>query len=239
MLSLREAAALAGTSEVTARRDIRLLAEQGLLRRTHGGAAAPSASSNAEPSSVEQGGKDEIALAASELVGHHDAVALGPGTTTQALARRLADREDLTVVTTSLLVCEALLHAPGVQVLLSGGSLRGSTRALIGPLAEQSLAGLHVRTLFVSGDGLSAERGLSTSDVLAAAVDRRLAETAASIVVLVDHTKVGVKAVSQTIPTRSIDRVITDGRADQEELRRLEAAGVEVAVCPIRRGGGS
>jgi DeoR/GlpR family transcriptional regulator of sugar metabolism len=44
MISLREAAELAGTSEVTARRDIRLLAESGLLRRTHGGAAAPSTS---------------------------------------------------------------------------------------------------------------------------------------------------------------------------------------------------
>jgi DeoR/GlpR family transcriptional regulator of sugar metabolism len=238
MISLREAAELAGTSEVTARRDIRLLAESGLLRRTHGGAAAPSASATREPSYVEKAAqasaeKEQIALAAAELIGDDDAVAIGPGTTTLALARLLVDRRDLTVVTTSLLVCSALLDAPGVQVLLSGGSLRGATHALVGPLAEQSLAGLHVRTLFVSGNGLSADRGLSTPDVLTAAVDRRLAATAASIVVLVDHTKVGVEAMSLTVPIGSIDRLITDERADPEELRRLEAAGVAVTVCPV------
>jgi DeoR/GlpR family transcriptional regulator of sugar metabolism len=87
--------------------------------------------------------------------------------------------------------------------------------------------------LFLSGNGLSAARGLSTPDVLTAAVDRRLAETAASIVVLVDHTKVGVEAMSQTVPTGSISRLITDEGADPEELRRLEAAGVAVTVCPV------
>jgi DeoR/GlpR family transcriptional regulator of sugar metabolism len=137
MISLREAAELAGTSEVTARRDIRLLAESGLLRRTHGGAAAPSTSATREPSYVEKATqasaeKEEIALAAAQLIGDDDAVALGPGTTTLALARLLVDRRDLTVVTTSLLVCSALLDAPGVQVLLSGGSLRGATHALVG-----------------------------------------------------------------------------------------------------------
>jgi DeoR/GlpR family transcriptional regulator of sugar metabolism len=240
MISLREAAQLAGTSEVTARRDIRLLAESGLLRRTHGGAAAPSATSTREPSYVEKAGqasaeKEQIALAAAGLIGDDDAVAIGPGTTTLALARLLVDRRDLTVVTTSLLVCSALLEAPGVQVLLSGGSLRGATHALVGPLAEQSLTGLHVRTLFVSGNGLSAHRGLSTPDVLTAAVDRRLAATASSIVVLVDHTKVGLEAMSQTVPTAAIDRVITDERADPEELGRLAAAGVDVTVCPVGR----
>jgi DeoR/GlpR family transcriptional regulator of sugar metabolism len=240
MISLREAAELAGTSEVTARRDIRLLAESGMLRRTHGGAASLPAAATREPSYQEKAGqasaeKAQIALAAAQLIGDDDAVALGPGTTTLALARLLVDRRDLTVVTSSLLVCDALLEAPGVQVLLSGGSLRGATHALVGPLAEQSLAGLHVRTLFVSGNGLSAERGLSTPDVLTAAVDRRLAQTASTVVVLADHTKVGVEAMTPTVPTAAIDRLITDDRSDPEELRRLEAAGVAVTVCPVDR----
>jgi len=238
MMSLREAAEVAGTSEVTARRDIRLLAESGLLRRTHGGAAAPCSPPHHEPSYVEKSAqasaeKHQIARAAAELIGDDDAIALGPGTTTLALACLLKDRRDLTVVTTSLLVCDALIDAPGVQVLVSGGSLRGATHALVGPLAESSLAGLHVRTLFLSGNGLSADRGLSTPDVLTAAVDRRLAETAAGVVVLVDHTKVDVEAMSQTVPTACIDRLITDERSDVEELRRLEAAGVAVTVCPV------
>jgi len=234
MISLREAADLVGTSEVTVRRDLRLLADQGLLRRTHGGAAVQAASSR-EQSYVEKAQqaaseKEQIAAAAAELVHDSGAIALGAGTTTLALAHRLVGRRDLTVVTNSLLVCQALLEAVGVQVLVSGGSLRRSTHALVGPLAEQTLSGLHVGTLFVSGNGLSALRGLSTPDLLAAAVDRRLADMAASVVVLADHTKIGIEAVSQTIPTSAIDRLITDARADPDELRRLQDAGVEVSV---------
>ncbi|MDP9394972.1 MAG: DeoR/GlpR family DNA-binding transcription regulator [Actinomycetota bacterium] len=234
MISLREAAELVGTSEVTVRRDLRLLADQGLLRRTHGGAAA-SATSSREPTYLEKARqaaseKEQIAAAAAELVPDRAAISLGAGTTTLALARRLVERQDLTVVTTSLLVCQALLEAPGVSVLVTGGSLRRSTHALIGPLAEQSLRGLHVDTLFVSGNGLSVLRGLSTPDVLAAAVDQRLADTADRIVVLADHTKVGVEAMTQTVPLSAIDLVITDGRADADEVRRLRDAGVEVTV---------
>ena len=240
MVSLREAAELVGASEVTVRRDLRLLSDQGLLRRTHGGAATAQDSAR-EASYLEKarqaaGEKDLIAAAAAELVPDGGAIALGAGTTTLALARRLADRQGLTIVTTSLLVCQALLEAPGVSVLVSGGSLRRSTHALIGPLAEQALSGLHVDTLFVSGNGLSALRGLSTPDVLAAAVDQRLAGTATRIVVLADHTKVGVEAVTRTIPTSAIDVVITDDRADPGEVQRLRDAGVEVTVVGATDG---
>jgi DeoR/GlpR family transcriptional regulator of sugar metabolism len=243
MISLREAADLVGTSEVTVRRDLRLLSDQGLLRRTHGGAATAQSSSR-EPTYLEKAReaadeKAQIAAAAAELVPNGAAIALGAGTTTLALARCLVDRQDLTIVTTSLLVCQALLEAPGVSVLVSGGSLRRSTHALIGPLAEQALRGLHVDTLFLSGNGLSALRGLSTPDVLAAAVDQRLADTAARIVVLADHTKVGVEAVTQTVPTRAIDLLITDARADAAELQRLRDAGVEVTVVSADPGSSS
>ena len=90
----------------------------------------------------------------------------------------------------------------------------------------------------MSGNGLSAERGLSTPDVLTAAVDRRLARTAGTVVVLADHTKVGVEAMTQTVPTAAIDHLITDDRSDPGELRRLEAAGVAVTVCRVDRSPG-
>jgi DeoR/GlpR family transcriptional regulator of sugar metabolism len=243
LISLREAAELAGTSEVTARRDIRLLAESGMLRRTHGGAACLSASATREPSYQEKTGqasaeKAQIALAAAALVGDDDAVAIGPGTTTLALARLLVDRRGLTVVTSSLLVCDALLDAAGVQVLLSGGSLRGSTHALVGPLAEQSLAGLHVRTLFVSGNGLSAGAGCPpptcSPQRWTGGWPRRPAPSWCSSTTPRSASR---RCRRPSRPPRST-RLITDDRADPDELRRLEAAGVAVTVCPVVRSPG-
>ena len=88
----------------------------------------------------------------------------------------------LTVVTNSLLVAQALAHANRVEVVMTGGTLRGSNYALVGSGAEQSLQGLRVSRAFLSGSGLTAERGLSTSNMLSASVDRALVQAAAEVV---------------------------------------------------------
>ncbi|MCU1679200.1 MAG: DeoR family transcriptional regulator [Frankiales bacterium] len=234
LLTMRDVTSLVGTSEATARRDLRHLAEEGLIRRTHGG-AAPSRLVSREAPYLEKAQqaaaeKHAIAAAAAAMISDGDTVAIGPGTTTFALAQLLTAVDDLTVVTNSVLVCAALERASNVHLLLSGGLVRNSTHALVGPLAEQSISGLFVSTLYLSGNGLSAARGLSTPDVLAAAVDRRLVMSAARVVVLVDHTKVGVETMSQTAGPEHISCVITDDQADPAELERLRQAGIEVVV---------
>lgn len=123
---------------------------------------------------------------------------------------RLARIPGLTVVTNSLLVAQALAHANRVEVVMTGGTLRGSNYALVGSGAEQSLQGLRVSRAFLSGSGLTAERGLSTSNMLSASVDRALVQAAAEVVVLADHTKLGTDTMFQTVPTDVITRLVTD-----------------------------
>ncbi|WP_019137318.1 DeoR/GlpR family DNA-binding transcription regulator [Cellulomonas massiliensis] len=229
---LRDIAAQVGTSEVTVRRDLRLLEEQGLLDRRRGGAAAPGVLSQ-EPTYVQKSHtalheKRAIAALAASLVDDGDAVVLGAGTTTEELARRLVGRRDLTVVTNSMLVGTLLAHAPGVEVVMTGGQLRGSTFALVGSAAEQSLEGVRVRTAFLSGNGLTVARGLSTPNMAAASMDRVLVGAAQELVVLADHTKLGVDTMFQTAPPEHITRLVTDDRADPEQLEGLRALGVEV-----------
>ncbi|RZS91349.1 DeoR family transcriptional regulator [Motilibacter rhizosphaerae] len=235
-VSLRELARLTGTSEVTVRRDLRSLEAEGLLSRRHGGAVAREAlhePTHSEKSHVAAAEKAAIAAAAAELVEDGEALVLGPGTTTQALARRLTRKRDLTVVTNSLLVAQALSRAPGVDVVMTGGSLRGSIFALVGGDAEHALAGLRVSTAFMSGNGLSAERGLSTPSMLVAGVDRAIAAAARRVVVLVDHTKVGVDTMVQTVPTSRIDLVVTDAAAPPDAVAALRAADVECRVVDV------
>ena len=237
LLTITEVTELVSTSEATVRRDLRHLAEEGLIRRTHGG-AAPSLLVSREAPYQEKAQqvaaeKHAIAVAAARLIADGDTVAIGAGTTTFALAQQLTGVAELTVVTNSVLVCAALERAPNVHLMLSGGLLRNSTYALVGPVAEQSLAGLHVSTLYLSGNGLTAARGLSTPDVLAAAVDKRLAMSAARVVVLIDHTKIGVETMMQTVAPADIACVITDSAADKAELNGLRQLGVEVMVVDV------
>ncbi|MFD3514104.1 DeoR/GlpR family DNA-binding transcription regulator [Streptomyces sp. NPDC058657] len=239
-VSLRELARVVQTSEVTVRRDVRALEAEGLLDRRHGGAVLPGGftreSGFPQKSHLATAEKTAIADLAAGLVEEGEAIVVGAGTTTQELARRLARIPGLTVVTNSLLVAQALAHANRVEVVMTGGTLRGSNYALVGSGAEQSLQGLRVSRAFLSGSGLTAERGLSTSNMLSASVDRALVQAAAEVVVLADHTKLGTDTMFQTVPTDVITRLVTDdpGAHDERaatELQALADQGVQIAVA--------
>lgn len=246
-VSLRELARVVQTSEVTVRRDVRALEAEGLLDRRHGGAVLPGGftreSGFPQKSHLATAEKTAIADLAAGLVNEGEAVVVGAGTTTQELARRLARVPGLTVVTNSLLVAQALAHANRVEVVMTGGTLRGSNYALVGSGAEQSLQGLRVSRAFLSGSGLTAERGLSTSNMLSASVDRALVQAAAEVVVLADHTKLGTDTMFQTVPTDVITRLVTDEPPPHDdraltELQALADQGVQIAVAGPGAGSG-
>jgi DeoR/GlpR family transcriptional regulator of sugar metabolism len=239
-VSLRELARVVQTSEVTVRRDVRALEAEGLLDRRHGGAVLPGGftreSGFPQKSHLATAEKTAIADLAAGLVEEGEAIVVGAGTTTQELARRLARVPGLTVVTNSLLVAQALAHANRVEVVMTGGTLRGTNYALVGSGAEQSLQGLRVSRAFLSGSGLTAERGLSTSNMLSASVDRALVQAAAEVVVLADHTKLGTDTMFQTVPTDVITRLVTDEPPAHDdraatELQALADQGVQIAVA--------
>jgi len=246
-VSLRELARVVQTSEVTVRRDVRALEAEGLLDRRHGGAVLPGGftreSGFPQKSHRATAEKTAIADLAASLVEEGEAIVVGAGTTTQELARRLARVSGLTVVTNSLLVAQALAHANRVEVVMTGGTLRGSNYGLVGSGAEQSLHGLRVSRAFLSGAGLTAERGLSTSNMLAASVDRALVQAAAEVVVLADHTKLGTDTMFQTMPTELIPHLVAneppiDVERARAELQALADRGVQVAVAPPAGGPG-
>lgn len=233
--TLRELATLTESSEVTTRRDLRSLESEGRLRRRHGGAVLHSGPSHEPPyaakARVAAAEKAAIAEAAAALVEPGDAIVIGPGTTTRAFARRLVERADLTVVTNSLLVTEALMDVPAVEVHVTGGTLRASIHALIGPAAERSLAGLRTARAFISGNGVTAERGLTTPNPLVASGDRALAAAAREVVVLADSTKIGEDTMCQTVTPDGMTHLIVDEGADADELDRLRELGVDVTVA--------
>jgi DeoR/GlpR family transcriptional regulator of sugar metabolism len=235
-VSLRELAESVDSSEVTVRRDIRALEEQGVLDRRRGGAVWPGGLSHEQSyrqkRSVASAEKQAIATEAAALVEEGDAIVVGAGSTTQEFARQLARIADLTVVTNSLLVAQALSDAKA-EVVLTGGSLRKSTHALIGSGAEKALAGLRVRRAFLSGNGLTHERGLSTPNMHVASVDQAITHSAQEVVVLADHTKLGLDTMFQTVPTAGIAHLVIDSGADPEVLAEFQADGIEVHVADV------
>jgi DeoR/GlpR family transcriptional regulator of sugar metabolism len=248
--SFRELAEALGISESTVRRDLRSMVADGLLTATRGGvgplptrASAPS-STPAEPTRSTppppvdgapydpvRAEREAIAAYAAGLVVPGSAVLLGPGRTTTALARRLAGISHQTVVSNSIPVTQELIGSPQIEVVLVGGALRRSIGAMVGPITEQVLQGLRGAQVFLSGDGVTTERGLTTPNVFAAATDQALTAAGKQVVVLADHTKLGHDTMCQTVPSERIDVLVTDGAADPEVVRRLRAEGVDVQLA--------
>jgi len=125
-----------GVSEITIRRDLNELARQGLVRRAHGGAVFP-VEAPPEPPVIQrmQENRDlkiRIARAAAGLVDTGDTIFISSGSTATYVARQLADRKNLTVVTNSISVATELASAEGITVVVLGGMLRASELSMVG-----------------------------------------------------------------------------------------------------------
>jgi DeoR family transcriptional regulator of aga operon len=220
-----------GASPATVRRDLRLLEQQRLLSRTHGGAVAHGVLY--ELPLRYRGGrhgeeKRRIAAAAASRVQEGMVVGLTGGTTTTEVARALSDMRRLTIVTNSLSIAGELAVRPNLKLVVTGGVARSASYELVGPLAEGSLSGLNLDLAIVGVDGLSVEAGLTTHHELEAATNRALIERAARRLVVADSSKIGRAAFARIVEFARVHDVITDGSADAAELARLRDAGAAV-----------
>jgi DeoR family transcriptional regulator, aga operon transcriptional repressor len=222
-----------GVSEATVRRDLRALDEQRLLERSHGGAV--SHGTVYELPVRYRGGharaeKQRIAREAAGRVKDGEAVALTGGTTTTEVARRLAPRSGLTVVTNALNIAAELAVRPGLKLVVTGGVARSASYELVGPLADATLRTLNVDTAFVGVDGIDVTTGLSTRNETEAATNLALIERSRRVVVVADATKLARVAFATICPLGAVDELITDDGADPAELDRLRAAGLHVTA---------
>jgi DeoR/GlpR family transcriptional regulator of sugar metabolism len=208
-----------GVSDMTIRRDLEVLARDGLVEKVHGGAVLPGAAASHEPGFeaklvLEQPEKTAIARAAAKLVRPGTAVALAAGTTTFALAQCLLDVPGLTIVTNSLRVTNMFSGTRGLDgaadsVVLTGG-VRTPSDALVGPVADLTVRSLHFDLLFLGCHGFDAEAGLTTPNLAEAETNRAFVRVARRVVVLADHTKWGLVSLSSFARLNEIDVLITD-----------------------------
>jgi DeoR family transcriptional regulator, aga operon transcriptional repressor len=221
-----------GVSAATIRRDLELLEGQRLLNRTHGGAVAHGLLYELPlryKTARHQEEKRRIALEAAGRVPDGAAIGLTGGTTTTEVARALVDRQKLTVVTNALNIAGELAVRPNVKLVVTGGLARMESYELVGPLAEQSLAELHLDMAFVGVDGISAEDGLTTHHEVEAHTNRALIERASRVIVVADGSKLGAVAFARICPIGAVDELITAG-ADPDAVAPFREAGLIVIV---------
>lgn len=226
-----------GVSDMTIRRDLEVLAKDGLVEKVHGGAVLPGSHAGHEPGFedklvLERPEKNTIARAAASLVKPNTAVAIASGTTTFALAQCLLDVPGLTIVTNSLRVAGLFGPPRGPEtgaVVLTGG-MRTPSDALVGPVADLTIESLHFDTLFLGCTGLDPEVGLTTPNLAEAETNRALINRARRVVVLADHSKWGVVSLASFASVDKINVLVSDALLSAEAHAALAGRVGEIVI---------
>lgn len=243
--SISELASEFGVSSMTVRRDIELLAEEGLVIKVRGGVTAvPTIPAPHERPDVRTFGhrreKEAVARLAATLVQPGMSVGLSAGSTAWFVAQAIRSIAQVTVVTNSLAVADLLADdggredLPSQAVVLTGG-VRTPAGALVGPVATRALSHLHCDVVFISVHGIDPRSGFTTPNLLEAETDRALLASGLRKVIVADHSKWGTVSLTTIADLDAVDTVvIDDGLPDRDvaELRRHVADLRVAAVAP-------
>ncbi|MEI7745737.1 MAG: DeoR/GlpR family DNA-binding transcription regulator [Chloroflexota bacterium] len=217
-------------SDMTVRRDLEVLHERRLLEKVHGGATALSSLAQFEPgfvakSSLQQAEKELIAETAVGLVEPGMAIAISAGTTTFAMAARIAEIPRLTIVTNSMRVADVLFRTGrhDQTVILTGGT-RTPSEALVGPFTIAQLRSIHVDLVFMGIHGMDAKAGFTCPNIAEAETNVTLREAGRRLVVVADSTKWGVVGIATIARLDEADILVTDSSLEGAAVPILEEA---------------
>lgn len=230
-----ELAAELGVSLATVRRDLDLLATEGLVSRTHGGAVLPDSSTAferlySEKRQLFQSEKARIGAAAAAMVADGETLVLDTGSTTFEVARHLSGHKNLTIITNDLLIVSTLEFDPTTVVMVTGGTRRSGYSVLIGPVTEDLLRSVRVNKSFLSADAVQLDHGISNATFAEVATKRLIIEAAQEVILVVDHSKFGGVALARVAPLDRVHHIVTDSGVDAEVLQGLARRNIPVTV---------
>ncbi|MDD9301019.1 MAG: DeoR/GlpR transcriptional regulator [Desulfobacter sp.] len=221
-------------TELTIRRDLDLLESQGILDRTHGGAILRQRMKTEplyrEKDQANPGEKEMIGKAVNQVVEPGDTLLINTGSTTTQVLKHLSG-EQMRVITSNTNALK-VVSDPRIELILTGGMFRPESNSMIGLFAHSLLNQVCGSKAIIGVDGLSVKFGLTTPIQEEAEVTRLMIErTQGPVVVVTDHSKIGVVANFTTAPISKIDILITDAGIKPEFKKMLEDTGIRVIIA--------
>jgi DeoR family transcriptional regulator of aga operon len=225
-----------GVSAQTVRKDLRYLAERGVMARAYGGAIDSSVvgavltEPNYEAKFTHLDEKRRIGVRAAALIKPGDTVVIDSGTTGIQLAEALPDI-DVTVVTNDFGVLTALAPKNSITLVMLGGELRRRNMAFYGGLTVDALDALHVDKLFLGVDGFDLERGITTHYEPEALLNRKMVEASRQVIAITDSSKFGKICLHRIIPVSALNMLITDTGATEDIIQASHQLGFELQLA--------
>jgi len=219
----------------TIRRDLTMMEEKGLLKRTHGG-AVPLSKVRRFPMDdrirYSEGTEHQNAVAklAAAYIEQGDTIFIGGASIHYILLKYLPVDRNYTVITNSLVIAEKLKHYSNIETYIVCGKVK-SEEGIVDPLATEFIRTLRIDTAFLTGGGISAKHGLSSSTPEGAIFQRTVAEVSRQTICLANFDKVGTEFFAKTIDLKDLDVVITDWEAPDEEIEKIRQLSVKIIIA--------
>jgi DeoR family fructose operon transcriptional repressor len=218
------------------RRDLSIMEEQGLLKKTHGGAIPANQVRVAPlPPDLRYGDgsahENAISKQAASYVQPNDTVFIGGAGIHYGILRYLPRTFPITIITNSMKIAEATRDWEHIETYFIGGKVKPSGN-ITDSLANEWVRQFTIDLCFLTGGGVSA-KGISTSTPEAAGFTRTISEVSRRKIGLAPHNKLGTDAFAKAVSIQSIDLLITDEEAAKETIEKIESKGVQVIVARI------
>lgn len=209
-----------GVDVSTIRRDLMALEDAGQVQRTHGG-ARPAPGAVAElPYALKRAEflaeKSAIADLATQQVRDGDTVVLDSGSTTYEVAAALRVRDSLTVITNDLRIAKFVADIHRFRLLVTGGELLGSVYTLVGDHAVDFLRDYTADWCFLGADAIDIDAGITNTNTSELAIKRAMIASAATTIVVADHSKLGRRTLARVAEIDEIDLIVTDHDVPRE-----------------------
>jgi DeoR family transcriptional regulator, glycerol-3-phosphate regulon repressor len=221
-----------GVTLQTVRRDVKLLAEAGLLARFHGGVRLPSSTTenlaHRQREALNADAKQRIAKAVAARVPDGCSILINLGTTTEAVARALLHHKGLRVITNNLNVAAILTDNADCEVIVAGGVVRNRDRGIVGEAAVDFIRQFRVDIGLIGISGIEADGSLRDFDYREVKVSRAIIEQSREVWLAADHSKFNRPAMVELARIDQLDLLFTDSTPPPPFPALLAEAGVQL-----------
>lgn len=221
-----------GVTLQTVRRDVKLLAEAGLLARFHGGVRMPSSTTEniayRQREALNADSKKRIAKAVAARVPNGCSLLINLGTTTEAVARELLRHKGLRVITNNLNVAAILADNAECEVIVAGGVVRNRDRGIVGEAAVDFIRQFRVDIGLIGISGIEADGSLRDFDYREVKVARVIIEQSREVWLAADHSKFNRPAMVELARIDQLDLLFTDQPPPAPYPALLAEAGVQL-----------
>jgi len=237
-LSVKEIAGLMRVSDMTVRRDLDALEQQGAIRRTHGGAMLLDPNTHlgepyilGEQTTKNAREKNLIGIKAASLVQPHETIFLDSGSTTPFIAKNLNPDLPITVLCYTFTNALEFYSRKNANLILLGGFFHRDSNVFNSVENRALVRNTRADRAFISTGGLDPELGLTTFFYYEADIKREMIRSARQIVLVTDSTKFGKISVTHFAGLDEIDTIITDHNISEEYRKMFTDRGIELIIA--------